>query len=60
MVSIVGAMPIFIELDIRTDNIDPTKAGAVVTNSKAFSEKVRALGNYESNYKYHHIYQGNN
>lgn len=35
-------------------------AGAVVTNSKAISDKVRALGNYGSDYKYHHIYQGNN
>lgn len=35
-------------------------AGAVVTNDKALSEKIRALGNYGSDYKYHHIYQGNN
>lgn len=35
-------------------------AGAVVTNSKAIADKVRALGNYGSDYKYHHIYQGNN
>lgn len=34
--------------------------GAVVTNDKALAEKVRALGNYGSDYKYHHIYQGNN
>lgn len=35
-------------------------AGAVVTNDKNLAEKVRALGNYGSDYKYHHIYQGNN
>lgn len=35
-------------------------AGAVVTNDPALAEKVRALGNYGSDYKYHHIYQGNN
>lgn len=35
-------------------------AGAVVTNNKDLAEKVRALGNYGSDYKYHHIYKGNN
>ncbi len=35
-------------------------AGAVVTNDRELAEKVRALGNYGSDYKYHHIYQGNN
>lgn len=35
-------------------------AGAVVTSDKKLAEKVRALGNYGSDYKYHHIYQGNN
>lgn len=35
-------------------------AGATVTNDKALSDKVRALGNYGSDYKYHHIYKGNN
>ena len=35
-------------------------AGAVVSNDEALMEKVRALGNYGSDYKYHHIYQGNN
>ena len=35
-------------------------AGAVVTNSKELSDKIRALGNYGSDYKYHHIYKGNN
>lgn len=35
-------------------------AGAVVTSNKMLADKVRALGNYGSDYKYHHIYQGNN
>lgn len=35
-------------------------AGATVTNNKEVADKVRALGNYGSDYKYHHIYQGNN
>ena len=35
-------------------------AGATVTNDKALADKIRALGNYGSDYKYHHIYQGNN
>lgn len=35
-------------------------AGAVVTNSKQYADIVRALGNYGSDYKYHHIYKGNN
>lgn len=35
-------------------------AGAVVTNNRDLAEKVRALGNYGSDYKYHHIYKGNN
>lgn len=34
--------------------------GAVVTNDKELADLVRALGNYGSDYKYHHIYQGNN
>lgn len=34
--------------------------GAVVTSDKDLAEKVRALGNYGSDYKYHHIYQGTN
>lgn len=34
--------------------------GAVVTNSDAIAAQVRALGNYGSDYKYHHIYKGNN
>lgn len=34
--------------------------GAVVTDDKELADMVRALGNYGSDYKYHHIYQGNN
>ena len=33
-------------------------AGAVVTNNQELAKKIRALGNYGSDYKYHHIYQG--
>ena len=35
-------------------------AGAVVTNDKNLADKIRALGNYGSDYKYHHILKGNN
>lgn len=35
-------------------------AGAMVTNNRELAEKVRALSNYGSDYKYHHIYKGNN
>ena len=35
-------------------------AGAVVTNNEELAKKIRALGNYGSDYKYHHIYMGNN
>lgn len=35
-------------------------AGAVVTDDPRLAEKVRALGNYGSDYKYHHIYIGKN
>ena len=35
-------------------------AGAVVTNHKDMADRIRALGNYGSDYKYHHIYKGNN
>lgn len=35
-------------------------AGAVITDSKELSDTVRALGNYGSDYKYHHIYKGSN
>ncbi len=34
--------------------------GAVVTNNHELSEKIRALGNYGSIEKYHHIYKGTN
>ena len=34
--------------------------GAVVTNSQELANKVRAYGNYGSDYKYHHIYKGYN
>ena len=34
--------------------------GAVVTNDNELADKIRALGNYGSDYKYHHIYKGNN
>lgn len=35
-------------------------AGAVVTDDEALAAKIRALGNYGSDYKYHHIYMGQN
>ncbi|MBR3418761.1 MAG: DegT/DnrJ/EryC1/StrS family aminotransferase [Oscillospiraceae bacterium] len=35
-------------------------AGAAITNRKEIADQIRALGNYGSDYKYHHIYQGNN
>lgn len=35
-------------------------AGATITNNKELAEKIRAYGNYGSDYKYHHIYKGNN
>ena len=35
-------------------------AGAVVTNDEALAKKIRAIGNYGSDYKYHHIFKGNN
>lgn len=35
-------------------------AGATVTNNEELAKKVRALGNYGSDYKYHHIMKGNN
>lgn len=34
--------------------------GAIVTDSKELEEKIRALGNYGSLEKYHHIYKGTN
>ena len=35
-------------------------AGAVITNNPQLADRVRALGNYGSDYKYHHIYIGKN
>lgn len=35
-------------------------AGATVSDDVELIQKIRALGNYGSDYKYHHIYQGNN
>ena len=35
-------------------------AGALVTNNQELAEKVRSLGNYGSDYKYHHKLKGNN
>lgn len=35
-------------------------AGAAITDSPELAASIRALGNYGSDYKYHHIYQGNN
>ena len=35
-------------------------AGAAVTNDKELAYKIRELGNYGSDYKYHHIVKGNN
>jgi Predicted pyridoxal phosphate-dependent enzyme apparently involved in regulation of cell wall biogenesis len=35
-------------------------AGAVTTNNKELADMIRVLGNYGSDYKYHHIYKGNN
>ena len=34
--------------------------GCITTNNKKLADKVRALGNYGSDYKYHHIYKGVN
>lgn len=35
-------------------------AGAIVTNDEKLAKKVKAFGNYGSDYKYHHIYKGYN
>lgn len=35
-------------------------AGAITTNDEFIAKKVRALANYGSDYKYHHIYAGTN
>lgn len=34
--------------------------GAIVTNDKELADKARAIANYGSNIKYHHIFKGNN
>ncbi len=34
--------------------------GCVTTSDEALARKIRALGNYGSDYKYHHIYKGTN
>lgn len=35
-------------------------AGAVTTNDEELAKKVHMLGNYGSDYRYHHVYQGTN
>ena len=35
-------------------------AGCVLTNNEDIANMIRALGNYGSDYKYHHIYKGTN
>lgn len=35
-------------------------AGAVVTDNEELAQRIRALGNYGSDHKYHHILKGNN
>lgn len=35
-------------------------AGAITTNDEELAKKIRALRNYGSDYKYHHIYKGHN
>ena len=35
-------------------------AGAIVTNNEELADCIRAIGNYGSDYKYHHIYKGHN
>ncbi|MCR4754902.1 MAG: DegT/DnrJ/EryC1/StrS family aminotransferase [Lachnospiraceae bacterium] len=35
-------------------------AGAVTTSDKTLADKIRAIANYGSDYKYHHIYMGQN
>lgn len=34
--------------------------GCITTNNKELADKIRALGDYGSDFKYHHIYKGNN
>ena len=35
-------------------------AGAITTNNEVLADRVRAIANYGSDQKYHHIYQGTN
>jgi dTDP-4-amino-4,6-dideoxygalactose transaminase len=35
-------------------------AGAVITDDEELNAKIKAIGNYGSDYKYHHIYKGYN
>lgn len=35
-------------------------AGMIATDNQELAERARAYGNYGSDYKYHHIYKGNN
>lgn len=35
-------------------------AGCITTNNEKLASKIRALGDYGSDYKYHHIYKGTN
>ena len=35
-------------------------AGAIISNNKEIAKKIKILGNYGCDYKYHHILQGNN
>jgi len=35
-------------------------AGCITTNNKELADKIRAIGNYGSDYKYHHVYKGTN
>lgn len=35
-------------------------AGAVVTSDKELADKIRSIGNYGSDKKYHHLYKGTN
>lgn len=34
--------------------------GAIITHNKELADKIRSLGNYGSDRKYHHVYQGTN
>lgn len=35
-------------------------AGGITTNNTELYEKIKAIANYGSDYKYHHIYKGVN